>query len=143
MGINIDKTFIQSKMLNKSKGPAVHSLRAQADKANYSMEMRNTLQNTEHLTIRQAEVAEILTKEGDREQITGVKTVSGAMYHCKAVAVMDHLRGTLSDRRDDYLYRTERFDGCKSSDRLITGTWSRKNACFKTGTPARIDKTVD
>ena len=78
MGINIDKTFIQSKMLNKSKGPAVHSLRAQADKANYSMEMRNTLQNTEHLAIRQAEVAEILTKEGDREQITGVKTVSGA-----------------------------------------------------------------
>ena len=57
MGINIDKTFIQSKMLNKSKGPAVHSLRAQADKVNYSMEMRKTLQNTEHLTIRQAEVA--------------------------------------------------------------------------------------
>ena len=73
MGINIDKTFIQSKMLNKSKGPAVHSLRAQADKANYSMEMRNTLQNTEHLTIRQAEVAEILTKERNHEQITGVK----------------------------------------------------------------------
>ena len=61
MGINIDKTFIQSKMLNKSKGPAVHSLRAQADKANYSMEMRKTLQNTEHLTIRQAEVAELIT----------------------------------------------------------------------------------
>ena len=61
MGINIDKTFIQSKMLNKSKGPAVHSLRAQADKVNYSMEMRKTLQNTEHLTIRQAEVAEIIT----------------------------------------------------------------------------------
>ena len=58
---NIDKTFIQSKMLNKSKGPAVHSLRAQADKVNYSMEMRKTLQNTEHLTIRQAEVAEIIT----------------------------------------------------------------------------------
>lgn len=61
MGINIDKTFIQSKMLNKSKGPAVHSLRAQADKVNYSMEMRKTLQDTEHLTIRQAEVAEIIT----------------------------------------------------------------------------------
>ena len=62
MGINIDKTFIQSKMLNRSKGPAVHSLRAQADKADYSMEMRQTLQNTEHLTIKQAEVAEIITE---------------------------------------------------------------------------------
>ena len=62
MGINIDKTFIQSKMLNKSKGPAVHSLRAQADKADYSMEMRKTLQETEHLTIKQAEVSEILTE---------------------------------------------------------------------------------
>ena len=66
MGKNIDKTFIQSKMLNKSKGPAVHSLRAQADKMNYSMEMRKTLQNTEHLTIRQAEVAEIITEDGRR-----------------------------------------------------------------------------
>ena len=63
MGINIDKTFIQSKMLNKSKGPAVHSLRAQADKAAYSMEMRKTLQSTEHLTIRQAEVSEIITED--------------------------------------------------------------------------------
>ena len=61
MGINIDKTFIQSKMLNRSKGPAVHSLRAQADKANYSMEMRKTLEETAHLMIRQAEVSEIIT----------------------------------------------------------------------------------
>ena len=76
MGINIDKTFIQSKMLNKSKGPAVHSLRAQADKMAYTMEMRKTLENTDHLTIRQAEVAEILTD--DDNNITGVKTVSGA-----------------------------------------------------------------
>lgn len=84
MGKNIDKTFIQSKMLNQSKGPAVHSLRAQADKVNYSMEMRKTLQNTDHLTIRQAEVSEIVT-EGDK--ITGVKTFSGATYHCKAVVL--------------------------------------------------------
>ena len=84
MGINIDKTFIQSKMLNKSKGPAVHSLRAQADKANYSMEMRKTLQNTEHLTIRQAEVSEIIT---ENDVIAGVKTFSGAVYHSRAVVL--------------------------------------------------------
>ena len=87
MGIYIDRTFIQSKMLNRSKGPAVHSLRAQADKADYSMEMRRTLQSTDHLTIRQAEVSKILT-EGDAEnekKIIGVGTVSGAVYHCKAV----------------------------------------------------------
>ena len=84
MGVNIDKTFIQSKMLNKSKGPAVHSLRAQADKADYSREMRMTLENQEHLTIRQAEVSEIIT-DGDR--LTGVKTVSGAIYHCKAAVL--------------------------------------------------------
>ena len=82
MGKNIDKTFIQSKMLNKSKGPAVHSLRAQADKAAYSMEMRKTLQSTECLTIRQAEVSEIMT---DHDVITGVKTFSGAKYFAKAV----------------------------------------------------------
>ena len=84
MGINIDKTFIQSKMLNKSKGPAVHSLRAQADKASYSMEMRKTLQKTEHLTIRQAEVSELIVEDG---KICGVKTFSGAIYHCRAVVL--------------------------------------------------------
>ena len=82
MGKNIDKTFIQSKMLNKSKGPAVHSLRAQADKQSYSREMRKVLENTDHLTIRQAEVTEILEKEG---AAAGVKTSSGAVYHAKAV----------------------------------------------------------
>ena len=82
MGKNIDKTFIQSKMLNKSKGPAVHSLRAQADKAEYSKQMRKTMQNTDHLTIRQAEVSEIITNE--KNEITGVKTVSGGTYFCKA-----------------------------------------------------------
>ena len=85
MGKNIDKTFIQSKMLNKSKGPAVHSLRAQADKAEYSMEMRKTLQNTDHLTIRQGEVSEIVTDENN--YIVGAKTTSGALYHCKAIVL--------------------------------------------------------
>ena len=85
MGKNIDKTFIQSKMLNQSKGPAVHSLRAQADKQDYSREMRRTLENTDHLTIRQAEVSEIVTEEtkDGRMRITGVKTVSGALYQCQ------------------------------------------------------------
>ena len=82
MGINIDKTFIQSKMLNVSKGPAVHSLRAQADKARYSALMRATLENTDHLTIRQAEVTELIVEEGTVE---GVKTFSGASYNSKAV----------------------------------------------------------
>ena len=81
MGKNIDKTFIQSKMLNQSKGPAVHSLRAQADKAEYSRSMRRVLENTDHLEIKQAEVTEILVEDG---KLTGVKTYSGAVYHCKA-----------------------------------------------------------
>ena len=82
MGKNIDKTFIQSKMLNKSKGPAVHSLRAQADKMAYTMEMRKVIENTEHLTVRQAEVSEIVTDE--QNCITAVKTVSGAEYRKKS-----------------------------------------------------------
>lgn len=111
MGKNIDKTFIQSKMLNKSKGPAVHSLRAQADKAEYTKEMRKTLQNTDHLSIRQAEVAEILTNkdkffpedeyhEGEEQKITGVRTVSGGVYRCKAVVLCTgtYLRGALLNR---------------------------------------------
>ena len=77
MGKNIDKTFIQSKMLNESKGPAVHSLRAQADKQAYTQAMRQTLEQTEHLTIRQAEVSELIVKEG---AVRGVKTFSGAVY---------------------------------------------------------------
>ena len=84
MGKNIDKTFIQSKMLNQSKGPAVHSLRAQADKQAYSTEMRKTLENTENLTIRQGEVTELLVEDG---HITGVKTFSAATYHAKAVVL--------------------------------------------------------
>ena len=81
MGKNIDKTYIQSKMLNKSKGPAVHSLRAQADKQDYSREMRRVLENTENLVIKQAEVAEIIT---EHNCITGVKTASGAIYPCRS-----------------------------------------------------------
>jgi tRNA uridine 5-carboxymethylaminomethyl modification enzyme len=82
MGKNIDKTFIQSKMLNGSKGPAVHSLRAQADKQEYTTSMRKVLENTPNLTLKQAEVVELLTKEN---RITGVKTYSGGIYPCKAV----------------------------------------------------------
>lgn len=85
MGKNIDKTFIQSKMLNKSKGPAVHSLRAQADKAEYSRSMRKVLENTDNLLIKQAEIVDILVEDGN---VTGVKTYSGAIYHCRAVVFM-------------------------------------------------------
>ena len=92
MGKNIDKTFIQSKMLNGSKGPAVHSLRAQADKAEYSRAMRMVLENQEHLTIKQAEVCELLYEEkerradgGSRKKITGVRIFTGAVYEAKAV----------------------------------------------------------
>ena len=84
MGINIDKTFIQSKMLNVSKGPAVHSLRAQADKAEYSRTMRMTLESTEHLTLRQAEVTELIV---ENHVVRGVKTFSGATYYSKAVVL--------------------------------------------------------
>ena len=84
MGKVIDKTFIQSKMLNQSKGPAVHSLRAQADKANYSRTMRQVLQDQEHLDIRQMEVTDILAEDG---KVTGVQTYSGAVYPCRAVVL--------------------------------------------------------
>ena len=84
MGVNIDKTFIQSKMLNKSKGPAVHSLRAQADKEDYSRSMRNVLENTDNLRIRQQEVTQLIIEEG---VLTGVRTYSGAVYHCKAAVL--------------------------------------------------------
>ena len=84
MGKVIDQTFIQSKMLNKSKGPAVHSLRAQADKKNYSTTMRKVLENTENLTIKQAEVTELIVEEG---VVKGVRTYSGAAYYCKAVVL--------------------------------------------------------
>lgn len=142
MGINIDKTFIQSKMLNKSKGPAVHSLRAQADKVNYSMEMRKTLQETEHLTIRQAEVSEILTtKDVKNERIVGVRTVSGATYHCKAVILCT---GTYLNARclTGEMITYTGPNGLMAATHL---TQSLKDHGveifrFKTGTPARVDK---
>lgn len=139
MGINIDKTFIQSKMLNKSKGPAVHSLRAQADKANYSMEMRKTLQNTEHLTIRQAEVSEILTTEDER--ISGVKTISGATYHCKAVVLCT---GTYLNARcltGEMITHTGP-NGLMAANHLTDSLKAHgvEMFRFKTGTPARVDK---
>ena len=142
MGKVIDRTFIQSKMLNKSKGPAVHSLRAQADKANYSMEMRKTLQNTEHLTIRQAEVAEILTEEVDSiQKITGVKTVSGGTYHAKAVVLCT---GTyqrapcLTREMITYTGPNVMIAAKHLTDSLVAHGVEMFR--FKTGTPARVDK---
>lgn len=136
MGKNIDKTFIQSKMLNRSKGPAVHSLRAQADKQAYSNEMRKTLENTENLTIRQGEVTKLLAEEG---KITGVLTYSGAVYHCKAVILCT---GTYLKARCIYgdVSNETGPDGLQAANYL---TESLKELGiemfrFKTGTPARI-----
>ena len=146
MGKNIDKTFIQSKMLNKSKGPAVHSLRAQADKMNYTMEMRKTLQNTDHLTIRQAEVSEILTEEYNKEgvfekRITGLRTHSGATYHCKAVILCT---GTYLRARclTGELITHTGPNGLQAANYLTDSLIENgiEMLRFKTGTPARIDK---
>ncbi len=138
MGINIDKTFLQSKMLNKSKGPAVHSLRAQADKAMYSLEMRSTLQKTDHLTLRQAEIIEILVEDG---HITGVKTYSGAIYHCKAVVLCT---GTYLKARCLYGDVIEHTgpNGLKAANYLTDSLKAHgiEMYRFKTGTPARIDR---
>lgn len=139
MGKNIDKTFIQSKMLNCSKGPAVHSLRAQADKAAYSMEMRKTLQDTEHLTIRQAEVAEIITDE--ENHITGVKTFSGATYECKAAVLCT---GTYLNARCLYgdVINYTGPNGLQAATHLTDSLKEHgvEMFRFKTGTPARMDK---
>lgn len=117
MGKNIDKTFIQSKMLNESKGPAVHSLRAQADKQEYSRQMRKTMENTEHLTIRQAEVSELIVEDG---QIKGVKTFSGAIYHAKAVVLCTgtYLRAKMYLRGRKQPYGTKRTAGSYPFDGL-------------------------
>ena len=138
MGKNIDKTFIQSKMLNQSKGPAVHSLRAQADKQEYTRQMRCTLENTDHLTIRQAEVTEIMAEHG---QIKGVKTFSGAVYHAKAVILAT---GTYLKARCIYgdvsMYTGP--NGLQAANYLTESLV--KNGIemyrFKTGTPARVDR---
>ena len=138
MGKNIDKTFIQSKMLNVSKGPAVHSLRAQADKQEYTRQMRRTLENTENLTIRQAEVTEILAEEG---KVTGVRTYSGAEYHTKAVVLCT---GTYLKARCIY-GDVSNYTGPNGLQAANYLTESLKKLGiemyrFKTGTPARIDK---
>ena len=152
MGKNIDKTFIQSKMLNISKGPAVHSLRAQADKAEYSREMRKVLENQEHLTIKQAEVCEILTEniasdEGfpakftKKRRILGIKTFTGAIYECKSVILCT---GTYLKARclcgEAITYTGP--NGLQPANYLTDslkelGIEIRR---FKTGTPARMDK---
>ena len=155
MGKNIDKTFIQSKMLNKSKGPAVHSLRAQADKAEYSREMRKVLENQEHLTIKQAEVCELITEayedSSEKEnsiatkRITGVKTYTGALYECKAVILCTgtYLKARcLCGEAITYTGPNGLQPANHLTDSLIgLGVEMRR---FKTGTPARMDgRTID
>ena len=138
MGKVIDKTFIQSKMLNSSKGPAVHSLRAQADKANYSKTMRQVLQNQENLEIRQMEVTDILAENG---KVTGVQTYSGAIYHCQAVVLCT---GTYLRARCIYgeVSMQTGPNGLQPANYLTDSLKSLgiKMYRFKTGTPARIDK---
>lgn len=154
MGKNIDKTFIQSKMLNKSKGPAVHSLRAQADKADYSREMRKVLENQEHLTIKQAEVCELLAEPYDNssesdciatKKITGVKTFTGAVYECKAVILCT---GTYLKARclcgEAITYTGP--NGLQAANYLTDSLINLgiEIQRFKTGTPARMDgNTID
>ena len=142
MGKVIDRTFIQSKMLNRSKGPAVHSLRAQADKAEYSRAMRSVLENQENLDIRQMEVTEILAEEG---KVTGIKTYSGTVYRCRAVVLCT---GTYLKARcifgDVSTYTGP--NGLQSANYLTDSLKALgiRMYRFKTGTPARIDgKTVD
>ena len=146
MGKCIDKTFIQSKMLNKSKGPAVHSLRAQADKQNYISEMRRVLENTENLRIKQAEVTEIITEDGGNSKIIrGVKTSSGAVYYAKKVILCN---GVYLKARCIYGEVSEYTgpNGLRAANQLTqslieNGITVRR---FKTGTPARVDgRTID
>lgn len=138
MGKNIDKTFIQSKMLNVSKGPAVHSLRAQADKAEYSRSMRKVLENTENLSIIQAEVTEILTED---KKVTGVRTYSGAVYYAKAVVLCT---GTYLKARCIYgdVSNYTGPNGLQAANYLTDSLKSLgiEMYRFKTGTPARIDR---
>ena len=142
MGKNIDKTFIQSKMLNKSKGPAVHSLRAQADKQEYSREMRKTLENTDNLTIKQGEVTDLVVEDGE---IKVVKTTSGATYFVKACVLCT---GTYLNARCIYgeVSNATGPNGLMAATHLTDALINNgiKMRRFKTGTPARVDKrTVD
>ena len=143
MGKNIDKTYIQSKMLNVSKGPAVHSLRAQADKHRYSLEMRHTMQQVENLTLRQAEVTKLLVENGE---VTGVQVYSGAIYHAKTVVLCTgvYLKAmciygdTKTFTGPNGLMAANHLSDSMAED---AGIDIRR---FKTGTPPRIDrKTVD
>ena len=148
MGKNIDKTFIQSKMLNVSKGPAVHSLRAQADKSEYSRAMRQVLENQEHLTIKQAEVCELLWEEkvsnetGEvLKKITGLKTYTGTTYKCRAVVLCT---GTYLKARcltgEAITYTGP--NGLQAANHLTDSLKSMgiEIRRFKTGTPARMDR---
>ena len=138
MGKNIDATFIQSKMLNSSKGPAVHSLRAQADKSDYSRRMRRVLENTDNLLVRQAEVSEIIVEDG---VIKGVKTVSGGTYYAKAVVLCTGVYLKARCIYGDVSYETGPnglLPATKLTQSLVdNGIEVRR---FKTGTPARVDK---
>lgn len=138
MGKNIDKTYIQSKMLNQSKGPAVHSLRAQADKHDYTKEMRRVIENTDYLTLKQAEVTKILTEEG---KIIGVETFSGAVYPCKAVILCT---GVYLKARCIYGEVSNEIgpNGLAAANYLSESLREMGIELFrfKTGTPARIDK---
>ena len=166
MGKVIDQTFIQSKMLNQSKGPAVHSLRAQADKAEYGRAMRKVLEEQENLDIRQMEVTEILTEEVEKieksgvsssekfesgenvsetrkkiRRITGVQTYSGAIYRCKCVVLCT---GTYLRARCIYgeVSTNTGPNGLQPANYLTDSLKSLgiRMYRFKTGTPARIDK---
>ena len=138
MGKVIDQTFIQSKMLNKSKGPAVHSLRAQADKANYTRTMRKVLENQENLEIKQAEVTDILVEDG---KVIGIQTYSGAIYKCKAAILCT---GTYLKARCIYgeISNATGPNGLQAANYLTDSLKSLgiEMYRFKTGTPARIDK---
>ena len=147
MGKNIDKTFIQSKMLNISKGPAVHSLRAQADKADYTREMRKVIENQDHLTVKQAEVCELLSEDYEnpsstsRKRITGVRTFTGSVYEAKAVVLCT---GTYLNARclcgEAITYTGP--NGLQPANHLTDSLKSLgvEMRRFKTGTPARMDK---
>lgn len=147
MGKVIDKTFIQSKMLNRSKGPAVHSLRAQADKAEYSRAMRKVLENQEHLTIKQSEVVELLAEDLSAQEgqyvkkITGVKTYTGSVYEAKAVILCTgtYLKARcLCGEAITYTGPNGLQAANYLTDSLVSlGVEMRR---FKTGTPARMDK---
>lgn len=141
MGKNIDLTYIQSKMLNRSKGPAVHSLRAQADKAEYTRRMRMTMENTDHLTLRQAEVAELIFEDTDFKKIKGVRTKSGASYYAKCVVLCTGVYLNARCIYGDVVNHTGP-NGLSAATYLSdsmtdAGIPLRR---FKTGTPARIDK---